>query len=352
METRGTELDAMFPSSPGDEVALVTGGAGFIGSHLTKVLVERGIETVVLDDLSGGVERNVPSGALFIRGSILNHELVEHIIAHYGVTRVFHLAAYAAEGLSHFIRHYNYLNNIIGSVNLINSAVRNDVRCFVFTSSIAVYGHQPPPMRESMHPQPADPYGIAKTAVEQDLAAAFQMWGMPYVVFRPHNVYGEHQNTGDKYRNVIGIFMNQILKKEPMTLFGDGTQTRAFTHVSDVAPLMAAAGFYEPCWGKILNIGAETSYAVTDLARAVAEAMGVPDHPTVHLEARNEVVHAFASHEALRDILGKGSEVPLDIGWSRMAEWVRAEGPQSTKPFTGIEIDKGLPTSWTSEGWV
>src|SRR5690606_24729495 len=143
---------------------------------------------------------------------------------------------YAAEGLSHFIRRFNYTNNLIGSVNLINEAIKHDIKCFVFTSSIAVYVVAEPPMVETMVPQPEDPYGVSKYSVEQDLKIAHEMFGLNYIVFRPHNVYGEHQNIGDRYRNVIGIFMNQIMQGKPLTVFGDGQQTRAFSYIDDVAP--------------------------------------------------------------------------------------------------------------------
>src|SRR6201997_3203308 len=152
--------------------SLVTGGAGFIGSHVARHLINMGSQVVVLDDLSGGYEDNVPPGATFVRGSILDHKLIDSVFDRYKFDYVFHLAAYAAEGLSHFIRRFNYTNNVIGTVNLINAAVRYDTKCFVFTSSIAVYGSARPPMTEETIPQPEDPYGVAKYAVELDLRAA------------------------------------------------------------------------------------------------------------------------------------------------------------------------------------
>src|SRR5437870_11883514 len=192
-------------------VSLVTGAAGFIGSHVVDHCLRLGHRVVALDDLSGGFADNVPRGATFVKGSILDHELINTLFAEHGFDYVYHLAAYAAEGLSHFIRRFNYNNNLIGSMNLINEAVRHEIDCFVFTSSIAVYGPITPPMRETDAPAPEDPYGIAKLSVELDLAAAHRMFGLRYVIFRPHNVYGEYQNLGDPYRNVLGIFMNQIM---------------------------------------------------------------------------------------------------------------------------------------------
>ena len=205
---------------------LVTGAAGFIGSHVAEELVKQNHHVIVLDDLSGGFVDNVVPGAQFVKGSITDSELINRLFDEHKFEYVFHLAAYAAEGLSHFIKRFNYNNNLIGSVNLINASVTYNVKCFVFTSSIAVYGTSPKlPMTEETLPHPEDSYGIAKLAVEQELQVCKEMFNLDYIIFRPHNVYGERQNIGDKYRNVVGIFMNQALQNMPMTIynFWEGT---------------------------------------------------------------------------------------------------------------------------------
>lgn len=331
------------------DVSLVTGGAGFVGSHVVEALVQRGERVVVLDDLSGGFAENVPQGVRLVHGSILDHALIESIFSEHRVRRVYHLAAYAAEGLSHFIRRFNYQNNLIGSINLINASVNHEVQCFVFTSSIAVYGPNQLPMHEELVPMPEDPYGIAKLAVEQDLKACHEMFGLPYVIFRPHNVYGERQNIGDRYRNVIGIFMNQIMQGEPMTIFGDGSQTRAFTYAGDIAPIIAEAGFRPSTHGQVFNVGADTPYAVRTLAERVAAAMGV--EPNIRfLEARNEVVHAYSSHDKVRAFFECPPETSLDEGLARMAAWARSVGARQSQRFGEIEIARGLPPSWANAG--
>ncbi len=324
---------------------LVTGGAGFIGSHVANELLKKGHTVIVLDDLSGGFKENIPNKAQFVEGSILNHDLVDELVNKNNIEYIFHLAAYAAEGLSHFIKRFNYNNNLIGSVNLINAAVNNNVKCFVFTSSIAVYGAAQAPMAEEMIPMPEDSYGIAKYAVELDLEESRNMFGMDFIIFRPHNVYGEHQNIGDRYRNVVGIFMNQVMQGEPMTVFGDGEQTRAFTYIQDVAPIIAESIDVPQSYNSVFNIGADTPYTVNHLTRVVAESMGVSAH-IKYLEPRSEAVHAFSSHKRLESIFGKREKYSLEEGVARMAEWAKKTGPRKSCLFSDIEIQKNMPKSW------
>ena len=327
--------------------SLVTGCAGFMGSHVAEELIEMGHAVVGLDDLSGGFVENNPAGMEFVEGSIEHVNLVNALFATHEFDYVFHLAAYAAEGLSHFIKRFNYTNNLLGSVNLINASVNSGtVKCFVFTSSIAVYGASQVPMSEDMVPQPEDPYGIAKYAVEMDLHESHEMFGLNYVIFRPHNVYGERQNIGDRYRNVIGIFMNQIRQGKAMTVFGDGKQTRAFSYISDVAPIIARAVERAECWNQVFNVGADKPYNVLELAHVVAGATGA-DAKVVHLDPRNEVVHAFSSHEKVQKHFGDLiKNVPLDQGAKRMAEWAKHGGVRVSKKFEEIEVEKNMPPSW------
>ncbi len=328
---------------------LVTGGAGFIGSHVTEELLTRGHEVVVLDDLSGGFVENVPKPAKFVCGSINDVELVNALFDRTHFDAVYHLAAYAAEGLSHFIKRFNYNNNLMGSINLINASIRTQVKCFVFTSSIAVYGSSPQlPMTEETLTHPEDSYGIAKLAVEQELKICQAMFGLDYIIFRPHNVYGERQNIGDKYRNVVGIFMNQILQGLPMTIFGDGTQMRAFSYIGDIAPIMADAISVPAAYNQIFNIGADSPYTVNELAKCVACAMHV-EPSVLHLPARQEVQIAFSSHEKIRKVFGDYQTTSLEVGLCRMASWVRQHGARTSRKFDDIELVKNFPKAWLTE---
>lgn len=324
---------------------LVTGGAGFIGSHVVRHCMNMGFEVIVLDDLSGGFEDHIPKGATFVKGSVYDEVLVEYLFNQYKFEYVYHLAAYAAEGLSHFIRRFNYNNNLVGSINLINESVKHKVKCFVFTSSIAVYGAGQLPMTESTVPQPEDPYGVSKYAVEMDLKAAHEMFGLNYVIFRPHNVYGENQNIGDKYRNVIGIFMNQIMQGKQLTIFGDGTQTRAFSYIDDVAIPIAKSVNVPEAYNQVFNIGADKPYSVNELATVVSEEFGV--EPNIkYLSARNEVLHAYSDHSKAHRVFGDPTGIDLKEGIRRMAAWARKVGARASKEFDNIEIAEKLPDGW------
>jgi UDP-glucose 4-epimerase len=203
-------------------------------------------------------------------------------------------------------------------------------------------------MTEEMVPVPEDPYGIAKLAAEQELRISQEMFGLDYVIFRPHNVYGERQNIGDRYRNVVGIFMNQILQHQPMTIFGDGEQTRAFTYIQDVAPVMADAPFNPLARNQVFNIGADRPYTVNQLAQEVARAMGVA--PKIkYLEARNEVKHAFSTHRRLEERFERRAKFALEEGIGRMARWARTVGAKRSKLFENVEIMRNMPASWQEE---
>ena len=366
---------------------LVTGAAGFIGSHIARyAATELGMTVIGVDDMSGGFDYNLDPSWTFVKGDLRDEKFVHKLFKKHGpFEHVYHIAAYAAEGLSHFIRRYNYNTNLVASVNVLNEAIKTGVKTYVFTSSIAVYGTGRTPLSEDMTPQPEDPYGVSKFAMELDLKAAHEMFGMNFVVFRPHNVYGSGQNVADRYRNVIGIFMRQILEKEPMTIFGDGGQTRAFSHIDDVAPYIAAAPFNPNARNQVFNVGADQPYTLNELAAAVKVAMGVPEHELKHLPPRNEVLHAHSDHTKLRcafgitktptslaDGLREMTECvapspsercaprapssltppPLAPTLSRALSWVlkinKKEDGFKALVFSNIEVSKNMPPSWAA----
>ncbi len=328
--------------------SLVTGGAGFIGAHVTNELIALGHEVIVLDDLSGGFQENVNTKALFVNGSILDVALLDKLFNEHQFDYVYHLAAYAAEGLSHFIKRFNYNNNLIGSVNLINEAIKHKVKCFVFTSSIAVYGAGKPPLKEDMLPVPEDPYGIAKLAVEMDLKVSHEMFGLNFIIFRPHNVYGEYQNLGDRYRNVVGIFMNQLMQGKQLSVFGDGMQSRAFSYIGDIAPHIANSVNIPAAYNQVINVGADQDYSVKELASSVMEAMEIKGELR-YLPARNEVLHAYSDHSKAKALFGDAASTTLLDGLKKMTGWAKSAGIRKSTKFENIEITEKLPSFWLED---
>jgi len=300
---------------------LVTGGAGFIGGWVARHLIERGNVVNVIDDLSGGYRRNVPAGAYHWQHSLVEESAVEAAFSRFRPDVVVHTAAYAAEGLSHWMRRYCVEQNSISWANLANAIVRHGVRRAVVLSSMAVYGSQEPPFTEDMRPSPEDPYGAAKTAMEVDLRALHDVQGTEWIIVRPHNVYGPRQNLADPYRNVVAIFMRQALAGQPLTVFGDGHQVRAFSYIGDVAPAIASIAT-GPESGYIVNVGGEEPIEILSLAKRVIAATGTLSEIT-HLAPRHEVRDAYCDHTVLRRVLGGWEPTPMEKGIPAMAEWAK-----------------------------
>jgi UDP-glucose 4-epimerase len=200
-------------------------------------------------------------------------------------------------------------------------------------------------MNEDMNPMPEDPYGIAKYAVEMELKATHKMFGLNYIIFRPHNVYGEYQNIGDRYRNVVGIFMNQLMQGKPLTIFGDGSQTRAFSYIGDVTPYIANSVNNKSAYNEIFNIGSGQIYSVNELAKATMDAMEVKGEIR-YLELRNEAVHAYCDHSKAQKYFHIQSSVSLLEGLKAMADWAKKSGVRKSKRFKEIEIMDKLPPVW------
>lgn len=324
---------------------LITGAAGLLGANFSRHLLNKGHKVVGIDDLSGGYEDSVPSEMTFYKQDLSNRKAVEEIFSSEKPDYVFHFAAYAAEGLSPFIRNYNYTNNILSSANVINACINNEIKKVVFTSSMAVYGVGNPPFTESQLPTPEDPYGIAKYAVEMDLKLAHEMFGLKYSIVRPHNVVGIYQNIWDRYRNVIGIWIRKALAGEPLTIFGDGTQIRAFSDIKFyMDPFEKLMTSHD---GEIFNIGADKHYTINEAAEAVinvAKELGI-NATKVHLEPRNEVHTAYCDHTKAHKLLGFKDNTDLHETIMKMFKWAQ-EQPNRPMKNMDYEIEKNMYSFW------
>lgn len=324
---------------------LITGIAGLLGANFSRHLLSKGYTICGIDDLSGGYAEFVPPEVNFYRLNLADRFGVENIFALENPDYVFHFAAYAAEGLSPFIRNYNYTNNVLSSANIINACVNHGVKKVVFTSSMAVYGTGHPPFTEDQLPTPEDPYGIAKYAVELDLKLAHDMFGLRYNIIRPHNVVGVYQNIWDRYRNVIGIWIRKALAGEPLTVYGDGTQTRAFSDIKFyMDPFEKLLTAHD---GEIFNIGADKYFTINDacdIVLEVAKEVGIAA-TKIHLEKRNEVHTAYCDHTKAKNLLDFKDETDLRQTVKEMFLWAKDQPSRELKVMQ-YEIEKNMYSYW------
>ena len=324
----------------------VTGCAGLLGANYARHLLQNGHEVIGIDDLSGGYKAFVPKGEkfTFVKLNLERRKKLVDLFEEHKPDLLFHFAAYAAEGLSPFIRNYNYRNNLICSANLINECIKQNTKV-VFTSSMAVYGEQEPPFTEDKRPQPIDPYGIAKYAVECDLKLAHEQFGLRYNIVRPHNVLGIYQNIWDRYRNVIGIFIRKTLNGIPILVYGDGEQTRAF---SDIKYYMEPFDLlHNEFDGEIFNIGADKYFSLNEVAETVQKVGKKYGYevPIEHGEPRHEVKHAYCDHTKAKSMLQFRDETNLEELIDSIFVWAMKQPNRKVKNMD-YEVTKDIYDYW------
>ena len=325
---------------------LITGVAGLIGSHLAEHLVSKGYDVYGIDNLSGGYVENIPKNVRFYQGDLNHSEWVSSVFKVIQPDYVYHFAAYAAEGLSPFIRNFNYSNNLLSSANIINECIKNDVKKIIFTSSMAVYGEGKPPFKETDIPHPIDPYGISKYAVELDLECAKSQFDLNYTIVRPHNVIGIRQNIWDKYRNVIGIWIRRVLRDESICIFGDGFQERAFSDIKfclePFEKLMFDFG------GEVFNLGCPQQHSLNEIAEIVIKtAKKFGFNSTIeHLPQRHgEAKYAYCDHSKAEKVLGFKDETDFEKTIEEMFVWAMKQDDREVKQMP-YEINKNMYSYW------
>lgn len=335
---------------------LVTGAAGFMGSHLVDALIAAGHLVFGVDDMSGGYWRNIHPRSEFIQLDLRQREPTDALIRKVKPEIIFHMAADATEGRSQFTPICSTERNYLAYLNVLVPAIREGMRKMVLISSMSVYGRQEAPFREEMPRLPEDVYAIAKASMERSTEILAAVHGFQYTIIRPHNVYGERQNIADPYRNVIGIFINRLLMGKPFFIYGDGEQKRAFSHIDDFTPYCLRAGFDDVANGEIFNIGPREEYSINETARLVLRHFGLdPDNPPpalrpVYLPPRPlEVREAYCTLEKAERLLGYRTTVSLNEGIRRMVAWAKQLGPQPMRYLEeGLELTTGnAPATWT-----
>lgn len=335
------------------KTVLITGVAGLIGSRFADWIVENhpDVEVVGIDDLSGGYLENVNPKVHFYNLDLSSkHDTINYIFTKHKPNLVYHFAAYAAEALSPFIRTYNYTNNLVATAHLINASIKHNIDRFIFTSTMAVYGEGTPPFSEDNIRHPIDPYGVAKMGCEMDIEIANAQHGLDYCIIRPHNMYGAKQNIWDSYRNVLGIWMYKKLNNLPFLVYGDGTQTRAFSYIDDSLPAFWRAGVEPKASKQIINLGGIYQTTIKDAAHTLAEVVGGAE--IIHMPPRHEVKHAFPTWQKSVDILGFEHKTNLREGLTKMWEWVQTQPVRPRQIWSSYELEKGIYDYWKKDSLI
>ena len=324
---------------------LITGVGGLLGSHFSRHLLDSGYAVVGIDDFSLGYRDFVDEKVVLYVGNLIDSSFVNQVFESEKPDYVYHFAAYAAVGLSPFVRNFNYMNNVVASANVINACINHETKKIIFTSSMDVYGSLKPPFTEFQTPHPEDPYGIAKYTVEQDLEAANRFFGLRYSVARPHNVFGVYQNIWDKYRNVLGIWIRKTLSGEPLTIYGDGLQVRSFSDVSFYMKpfeLLMTQGD-----GETYNIGADSHITIKDAAEKFSNVAFSRGYSTsiVHLEPRDEVKVAYCDHTKAKNHLAFRDDTNFEALIGKMFDWAKSQPSRPVKTMS-YEIEKKMYSYW------
>lgn len=325
---------------------LISGCCGFLGSCFIDWIIERhhDVEIVGIDNLSTGFQENLDPRVMFHEIDLVDHEAVNKIFEQHSFDYICHFAAFAAEAMADFVRRHTYTQNVIASTNLINNAINHGVKRFLFTSSIASYGDLQPPFTEDMIQVPMDVYGLSKYITEQDLRIAKEHHGLEYVIVRPYNVFGPKQALNSRYRNLAGIFMNKLLDDQPLTIFGNGLQSRAFSYIDDVLPAFWNALTFEKAANETYNIGASKVYSVNEFTDILMKVTGKGQ--IEHLEGRHEVQVAFSDVTKAKEQLGFEEQTDLESGLKHMWTWAQSSKRHPVEDFKDVEIEKKLYSFW------
>jgi len=325
---------------------LVTGAAGFIGSYIQDALIFKGHEVLSIDNLSGGFKRNFNDKAKVEVFNLCRLEEAEWAIGRFQPEVVFHCAANAREGASFFDPAKIVFANQVTAVNTMEASIKaGSLKKFIYFSSMAAYGDQEPPFVENMTMKPCDVYGIAKYSMEETLKLLADCHGFKYTIIRPHNVFGARQSIKDIYRNVIGIFMNRIMRKEYLYIYGDGQQKRQFSYIQDSLPAFLSC--IDKADNDVVNIGGINTYTVEEVAFAIIKAMGYDTWPIYYTPERyKEVKFAYCNPQKSIDLLGYKENYTVEQGIQTMATWAKLIGPQEWSNEKLSIPNERIPETW------
>ena len=332
-----------------DYKVLVTGVAGFLGSHLAEKLAELGYEVIGLDNMGGGYEDNIPKNIKFYKVDCCNFNKVKSLMK--GVQVVYHCAATAHEGLSVFSPYEITKNNYLASVSIFSAAVNEKVKRIIFCSSMARYGDQKAPFTETMKPKPVDPYAISKVASEEVLKNLCDLNGVEWIIAVPHNIIGPRQKYDDPFRNVVSIMINRMLQGKPPIIYGDGSQTRCFSYIDDCLSCLIPMIDQKNLNKEIINIGPDEEFVtINKISEICSNITGVNLNPVYKKDRPKEVKHATCSAEKARNLLNYKTKVDLRDGIQKTFEYIKSRGVRPFDYNINIEINNDLtPSTWKNK---
>lgn len=329
---------------------LITGIAGFMGSHLADSYLDLGYEVVGIDNLIGGYRHNVPSKASYVEADLADLNKIDS--AFVGVDLVIHAACTAYEGLSVFSPALIVRNTTQITAAALSMSVKHGVKKFVYLSSMARYGDQGKmTFKEEMIPRPQDPYGISKVASEMLVENICSTHGISYVILVPHNIIGPRQKYDDPFRNVASIMVNRMLQGLQPIIYGDGNQVRCFSFMKDVVNPCLVASQSSHVDGEIINVGPDEEFiTINELARILADIIDFDLNPIYTPGRPKEVFHATCSSEKARRLLDYKTSTSLRLGLSELVEWISSVGPQPFNYHLPLEfVTSSTPETWTKQ---
>ena len=328
---------------------LVTGVAGFLGSHLAESLVSLGHKVVGLDNMIGGYEDNVPRNIEFHNFDCCDFNKVKSIMK--DVEVVYHCAATAHEGLSVFSPYEITKNNYLASVSIFSAAVNEKVKRIIFCSSMARYGDQKAPFSEKMLPKPVDPYAISKVASEEVLKNLCDLNNIEWVIAVPHNIIGPRQKYDDPFRNVVSIMINRMLQGKAPIIYGDGNQTRCFSYIDDCLSCLIPMLDQKSLNKQTINIGPDEEFVtINKIAEICSNVTGMNLQPIYKKDRPQEVKHAVCSADKARSLLNYKTKVSLNEGIKKTFDYIKKRGVRPFDYNINLEIDNELtPSTWKNK---